>query len=99
MRKIGALAGFVAVVFLGAGLRSISAETLEYSIQAIRYADLPDFPVAGLVMGALESEKIDIAMVVWLIRDGKKNILFDSGFHRESWFKSFPMKNFLRPDE
>jgi glyoxylase-like metal-dependent hydrolase (beta-lactamase superfamily II) len=73
--------------------------TPEYSIQAIRYATLPGFPVAGLVMGAPNDEKLDIAMVIWLIRGGGHNILFDSGFHRESWLKSFPMTDFLRPDE
>src|SRR5437763_1623797 len=71
----------------------------EYSIQAIRYATLPGFPVAGLVMGAPKDEKLDIAMVIWLIRGGGRNILFDSGFHRESWLKSFPMTDFVRPDE
>src|SRR2546423_9776161 len=71
----------------------------EYSIQAIRYATLPGFPVAGLVMGAPKDEKLDIAMVIWLIRGGGRNILFDSGFHRQSWLKSFPMVDFIRPDE
>jgi glyoxylase-like metal-dependent hydrolase (beta-lactamase superfamily II) len=71
----------------------------EYSIEAIRYATLPQFPVAGLVMGAPKDEKLDIAMVVWLIRGGGRTILFDSGFHREKWFKAFPMKDYLRPDE
>jgi len=80
-------------------LPGASEASQEYSIQAIRYADLPDFPVSELVVGAPQGEKIDIAMVVWLIRGGGHNILFDSGFHRESWFKYFPMKNYLRPDE
>jgi len=71
----------------------------EYSIQAIRYARSPGFPVAGLVMGAPKDERVDIAMVVWLIRGGGRNILFDSGFHRESWLKYFPMTDFARPDE
>src|ERR1700738_3729051 len=71
----------------------------EYSIQAIRYASSPGFPVSGLVMGAPANEKIDIAMVVWLIRGGGRNILFDSGFHRESWLKYFSMTDFARPDE
>src|SRR5262249_18138290 len=56
-----------------------------YSIQAIRYATIRGFPVSALVMGAPESEKIDIAMVVWLIRGGGHTVLFDSGFHREKW--------------
>jgi glyoxylase-like metal-dependent hydrolase (beta-lactamase superfamily II) len=73
--------------------------TPEYSIQAIRYAISPGFPVAGLVMGAPKDEKVDIAMVIWLIRGGGRTILFDSGFHREKWFKYFPMNDFVRPDE
>jgi len=71
----------------------------EYSIQAIRYANSPGFPVAGLVMGESKDEKVDIAFVVWLIRGGGRNILFDSGFHREKWFKEFPVTEFVRPDE
>jgi glyoxylase-like metal-dependent hydrolase (beta-lactamase superfamily II) len=71
----------------------------EYSIQAIRYAISPGFPVAGLVVGAPKDEKVDIAMVIWLIRGGGRTILFDSGFHREKWFKYFPMTDYVRPDE
>jgi glyoxylase-like metal-dependent hydrolase (beta-lactamase superfamily II) len=71
----------------------------EYSIQAIRYATSPGFPAAGLVIGAPKDEKVDIAMVIWLIRGGGRNILFDTGFHRESWLKYFPMADFARPDE
>ena len=70
-----------------------------YSIDAIRYATVLQFSLGGLVMGAPETEKIDIAMVVWLIRGGGKAILFDSGFHRERWMKQFTIADYLRPDE
>jgi glyoxylase-like metal-dependent hydrolase (beta-lactamase superfamily II) len=74
--------------------------TPDYSIQAIRYASAVNEPVAALVMGAPKDEKIDIAMVIWLIRGGGRTILFDSGFHREVWFKYFPnTTEFMRPDE
>src|ERR1700735_5839577 len=73
--------------------------TPEYSIQAIRYASVPDVPVAELVMGGPKDQKIEIAMVVWLIRGGGRTILFDSGFHRETFLKDFPMKDYLRPDK
>ena len=76
-----------------------AADGPEYSIQAIRYATSPGFPVNELVIGAPAGEKVDIAMVIWLIRGGGHNILFDSGFHRESWLKYFPMVDFARPDE
>ena len=70
----------------------------EYSIQAIRYASAED-EVAGLVMGAPKGEKINIAMVVWLIRGGGHNILFDSGYHRDTFLKYFPSTEYVRPDE
>ena len=71
----------------------------EYSIEAIRYADSPGDPLADLVIGAPKDEKIDTVYVLWLIRGGGRNILFDSGFHRPRWFKEWTIKNYLRPDE
>jgi glyoxylase-like metal-dependent hydrolase (beta-lactamase superfamily II) len=70
-----------------------------YSIEAIRYASATDVPASMLVRGAPKDEKLSIAMVVWLIRGGGRNVLFDSGFHREVWFKRFPTTDYLRPDE
>lgn len=78
-------------------VRSGGAITPNYSIQAIRYASAPD-DVANLVMGA-PKEKITIAMVVWLIRGGGRNILFDSGYHRDTFLKDFPSTEYIRPDQ
>src|SRR5437868_10550227 len=75
-----------------------AATATEYSIQAIRYASAED-EVAGLVMGVPKGEKINIAMVVWLIRGGGRNILYDSGYHRETFLKYFPSIDYIRPDE
>jgi len=80
-------------------LSTASNPSPTYSIQAIRYATVPKFDVADLVIGAPKDEKVDIAMVVWLIRGGGHNILFDSGFHHQQWFKDFPMPDYMRPDE
>ncbi|HEY6848823.1 MAG TPA: N-acyl homoserine lactonase family protein, partial [Terracidiphilus sp.] len=70
-----------------------------YSIQAIHYATAPNIPVDELVVGGPQNQKVDLAMVVWLIRGGGHTILFDSGFHRDTHLKEFPMKDYLRPDE
>ena len=80
------------------GGASASAPAPDYSIQAIRYASAED-EVAGLVMGAPKGEKINIAMVIWLIRGGGRNILFDSGYHRDTFLKYFPSTEYIRPDE
>jgi glyoxylase-like metal-dependent hydrolase (beta-lactamase superfamily II) len=75
------------------------ASTPEYSIQAIRYASSPGVPVSELVVGGPKDVRVDIAMVIWLIRGGGHTILFDSGFHRDTFLKDFPMMDYLRPDE
>jgi len=70
-----------------------------YEVYAIRYATIPDFAVSGLVAGAEPSRKLDIAMMVWLVRGAGKNVLVDSGFYREQFFKQWKVKDFVRPDE
>jgi glyoxylase-like metal-dependent hydrolase (beta-lactamase superfamily II) len=87
------------LVLASALLASASPGKSGYSIEAIRYGTIKDFPVSALVMGAPKDEKTDIAMVVWLIRGGGRAILFDSGFHREKWFKDFATADYVRPDE
>jgi glyoxylase-like metal-dependent hydrolase (beta-lactamase superfamily II) len=67
-------------------------------ILAIRYATIRAFPVSGLVMGAPRGETMDIAMVLWLIRDGERTVLFDTGFHREEWLDRFDVVDYIRPD-
>jgi glyoxylase-like metal-dependent hydrolase (beta-lactamase superfamily II) len=70
-----------------------------YSIEAVRYATVPHFPLHGLVMGAPKGQFIDIAMVFWVIRGGGRIILFDSGFHRQHWIEDFHARDFASPDK
>jgi glyoxylase-like metal-dependent hydrolase (beta-lactamase superfamily II) len=84
-------------LLLAAGASATSGP--EYSIQAICYANSPGDSVADLVMGAPKEEKIDTIFAIWLIRGGGRNILFDSGFHREQWFKYWTITDYVRPDE
>jgi len=81
------------VALLGAGTAP------EYTIEAIRYADSPHDAVSELVIGAPKDETVDTIYVFWLIRGGGRKILFDSGFHRERWFKEWTITNYLRPDK
>jgi glyoxylase-like metal-dependent hydrolase (beta-lactamase superfamily II) len=87
------------LLFAALGLLLVSPSTPNYSIQAIRYATAPGVQVSDLVVGGPKDEKVDIAMVVWLIRGGGHTILFDSGFHRDTFTKEYPMRDYLRPDE
>lgn len=71
----------------------------QYEISAIRYATLKDFSVAGLVEGADKSRKMDIAMMVILIRGNGRNILFDCGFYREKFMNQWHPADYEKPSE
>jgi glyoxylase-like metal-dependent hydrolase (beta-lactamase superfamily II) len=70
-----------------------------YEIYAIRYATIPGFPVSELVAGADPARKIDIAMTIWLVRGNGRNILVDSGFYHDRFFKDWQVKDFAKPSE
>lgn len=76
----------------------VSAQTPEYSIQAIRYATSQAVPLSDLVVCG-DHQPIEIAMMFWLIRGGGHTILLDTGFHRQTFAKRFPMKEYVTPDE
>ena len=71
-----------------------------YEVYAVSYAVIPDFPVAGLVAGADPSRKIDIQMMVWLLKGSNgTNILVDSGFYRDKFFKQWKVRDYVKPSE
>ncbi len=71
----------------------------QYEVYAIRYAMLPEFPVAQLVQGADPVRKLDIAMLVWLVRGNGRNILVDAGFFREHFFKEWHVADYVKPSD
>jgi glyoxylase-like metal-dependent hydrolase (beta-lactamase superfamily II) len=71
----------------------------QYEVYAIRYATIPDFSVASLVAGADRARKLDIAMLVWLVRGDGRNILVDSGFYREQFFKQWHVTDYVKPSD
>lgn len=70
-----------------------------YEIYAIRYATIPDFAVNQLVAGAEPGRKLDIAMLVWLVKGNNHTILVDAGFYREQFFKQWHVANFEKPSD
>jgi glyoxylase-like metal-dependent hydrolase (beta-lactamase superfamily II) len=71
----------------------------QYEVVAVQYATIPDFRVAGLVAGADKDRKLDIAMLVWIVRGNGRTVLVDSGFYREHFFKQWKVANFVKPSE
>jgi glyoxylase-like metal-dependent hydrolase (beta-lactamase superfamily II) len=86
---------FLLAVLLGCA----GAAEAQYEVFAIRYATIAGFPVSALVQGADKTRKLDIAMMVWLVRGRGRNILVDSGFYRPRYLEKWKPADFLRPDE
>jgi glyoxylase-like metal-dependent hydrolase (beta-lactamase superfamily II) len=86
-------------LLLATALAAAAQSKPNYEIYAIRYATLPDFPVSDLVAGAEPERKIDIAMMIWLVRGNGRNILVDSGFYHERFFKDWQVKDFTKPSD
>lgn len=88
----------LAVCILSGSLAAYAAAP-RYEIFAIRYATIPNFPVHELVKGADKERKLDIAMMVWLVRGGGHNILVDSGFFAPKLVEQWKPAGYVRPDE
>ena len=78
----------------------VRADVDRYEVYAVRFATLAGFPVSSLVAGADRSRRMDIAMMIWVLKgvDGRIAIV-DSGFHRDRYFTQFTVKDYLKPSE
>jgi glyoxylase-like metal-dependent hydrolase (beta-lactamase superfamily II) len=73
-------------------------------VYAIRYGTLRDFPVAALVAGADTARRMDIALMLWLVRTatpegGRRDVLVDAGFYREPFLRRWKPADYRRPSE
>ena len=101
-RGSAAVAAVVSVALAAFGMLSAGRRTAPpaYEVYAVRYATLPAFRVSGLIAGADPARRLDIAMMVWLIKgpDGR-NILVDAGFHRDTFVNRWKPAGFMPPSE
>jgi glyoxylase-like metal-dependent hydrolase (beta-lactamase superfamily II) len=76
------------------------AEPPVYEAYAVRYARLVGYPVASLVQGADRQRKLDLAMMVWVLKSpGGRTVLVDAGFYRPRTMKRDDVADFTRPDK
>ena len=71
--------------------------TPTYEVHALRYGTLSQFAVAGLIAGADPARRMDIALMVWLIRGGGRTALMDAGFYREKFMTRWKPVDYVRP--
>jgi glyoxylase-like metal-dependent hydrolase (beta-lactamase superfamily II) len=69
-----------------------------YEVYAIRFGVLPAFAVSGLVAGADPARKLDIPVMVWLLKgsDGRR-VLVDSRFYRQKFLDQWKPRDFRSP--
>jgi glyoxylase-like metal-dependent hydrolase (beta-lactamase superfamily II) len=84
-----------------AGTRAPASEaapsTRAYEIDAVRYGTLVQFPVASLVRGADTSRRMNIALMVWLVRASERVVLMDAGFYREKFMTRWKPVDYVKP--
>jgi glyoxylase-like metal-dependent hydrolase (beta-lactamase superfamily II) len=87
----------LALAFMGA---RGAADADKYEVYAVRFATLANFPVSSLVAGADRSRRLDIAMMIWVLKGADGRIaMVDSGFHREQYFRQFTVKDYIKPPD
>lgn len=87
-------------LFFACATTHASAQRPTYEAYAIRYGTLPQFKVNGLVEGADSSRRMDIAMMVWLLKGNNgRTVLVDAGFQpRENLMRQWHPSEYMRPD-
>ncbi len=71
--------------------------TAIYEVTAIRFGVIPQFRVSGLVAGADPTRRLDIPVMVWLLKGQGRNVLVDSGFHQQRFVDQWKVQNFRSP--
>jgi len=91
---------FVALSILYVSIQIAFSQANNYEVYALSYGTFPDFPVADLVAGADQNRKLELQMMIWLIKGTNgKNVLVDSGCYHDNLVKENGVKNFIKPSE
>jgi len=97
---IGRVAFAVFAIALEFAAPRMRAEADKYDVYAVRFATLANFPVSSLVAGADRTRRLDIAMMIWVLKGADGRIaLVDTGFHREQYFRQFTVRDFVNPSD
>src|SRR5262245_12914912 len=91
-----------ALVILLAGTIRVAGQSsaTNYEVYAISYGVFPGYSIANLVAGADKSRKLDLQMMIWLVKGpAGRNVLVDSGCYRDKFVKQIGIKDFIKPSE
>lgn len=95
-----ARAAVAAAVLLAGAIADHEVRRVQaYEVYAVRYGTVPGFPARGLIAGADSARRLDIAMMVWLIRGNARTVLVDAGFYRDKFVQRWKPVDFVRPSD
>jgi len=88
MRLLLITLSLVVLLALPVSALAQNSSAVTYEVYALSYGVYPDFPVSALLAGADKTRKIDLQMMIWLVKGpGGKNILVDTGCYHENVVK------------
>jgi len=77
---------------------AVGQANVTYEAFAVRFGILPAFPVSELVAGADGERKLDIPVMVWLLKGSNgRTILIDAGFYRQKFLDQWKPRDFRTP--
>jgi glyoxylase-like metal-dependent hydrolase (beta-lactamase superfamily II) len=98
MPRVLALAAALLVATVSASARQ--AQTPTYEVYAVQFALIPGYPASSLIVGAAKDRRVDLAMMVWAIRDaGGRIVLVDAGFYRQKFVERWKPAWHVRPSD
>jgi glyoxylase-like metal-dependent hydrolase (beta-lactamase superfamily II) len=97
MRTLLLLCCSLAISQVASPPQNARQDSAVYDAYAIRFGSIP-FAVSGLVAGADRTRKIDIPVMVWLLKGSNgRQVLVDSGFYRQQFLDQWKPQNFRTP--
>jgi glyoxylase-like metal-dependent hydrolase (beta-lactamase superfamily II) len=97
MRPVLPLALVLSALLLGA---SPPQPAPAYEVYAIQYGVIKAFKVSSLIANADTARRLDIAMMVWLLKGpAGRNILVDAGFQRDDLIQRWKPADYVKPSE
>ncbi|MEO7362248.1 MAG: N-acyl homoserine lactonase family protein [Gemmatimonadaceae bacterium] len=78
--------------------QNAKAASPTYEVYAIQYGTLSAFKMSGLIAGADTSRRIDVALMVWLLKGSNgRTVLVDAGFQRSDLIERWKPANYELP--
>jgi len=86
------------IILIGGVIQAQTQPPVTYEAYAVRFGILPGFAVSGLVAGADRGRKIDIPVMVWLLKGSNgRQVLIDAGFYRQRFLDQWDPQQFRTP--